>query len=267
MRDPIGRERCMYSGPPAIVELDRTVKIQRIGESVSAVVRTGHIGLIRGLTLMPDDVVRVGETIGDVFTPVKLPPGRELADATELRELGEIEHATNWHHDQSFVASPPDWSILYCHEPGTNRVPTVLADGASLIDFLTPALVEVLATLRVEHLAYYPTDDDEAGPVLARAVHPLLVPVEGASSAIFAAPATVRRFVGWTVRESAGLVSYLFNMLNWPEVNVSHYWRRGDLLMWPNRRFPHRTLPMNTGSTRHLTRVVGHWPTLNSAAG
>lgn len=76
---------------------------------------------------------------------------------------------------------------------------------------------------------------------------------------LFAAPATVDTIEGWSKAESQILLRSLFEKFNWPEVTVLHSWKEGDLLVWPNRRYPHRTLPLETGSPRRLMRLVGHW--------
>ncbi len=61
-------------------------------------------------------------------------------------------------------------------------------------------------------------------------------------------------------------VEQLYSMMNWPESTVGHALSRGDLLIWPDRRYLHRALPIDAGRrTRRLRRVVGHWSDARSA--
>ena len=121
---------------------------------------------------------------------------------------------------------------------------------------------QMLASLDATHYASYP--DTAIDEPLTSAIHPVVIDVEAkvtAGPALFITPATVRSFVGWDAWESRPILEYLFAMMNWPEFTEVHHWSAGDLLLWPNRRYPHRVLPTHAGvgSRRHLQRALGHW--------
>jgi alpha-ketoglutarate-dependent sulfate ester dioxygenase len=220
----------------------------------------GDIARASGVEIGPDRLLELGTQFGNVFEPVALPADKELGSVTLIREAGHITSATNWHHDQSFSARPPDWSLLYCVEPGGCSVPTAFCDGAGLLSYLSSGLVEVLASLEADHLAYYPEAGQGPDEAVARATHPVIVAVEGGVRALFAAPMTVTAFRGWSDFDSRPLLDRLYQMMNWPEMTVSHVWQKGDLLLWPNRRYPHRALALDVGRLpRCLIRIVGHW--------
>ena len=69
----------------------------------------------------------------------------------------------------------------------------------------------------------------------------------------------VRSLAGWGEDEAGPLLRHLFAMMNWPEFTVTHHWAAGDLLVWPNRRYAHRALPLTAGGERVLKRVFGRW--------
>jgi alpha-ketoglutarate-dependent taurine dioxygenase len=220
----------------------------------------GVIAHATGVEVMPGRLPELGAQLGSIFEPVALPPDEELSAVTLIKKAGHITSATNWHYDQSFSLTPPDWSFLYCVEPGSCSVPTVFCDGAALLSYLSSGLAEVLAGLEAEHLAYYPQAGQGPGDAVARATHPVILAVEGGGRALFVAPATVNAFRGWSDFDSRPVLDFLYRMMNWPEMTVSHFWQKGDLLIWPNRRYPHRALALDVGHTpRCLIRIVGHW--------
>jgi alpha-ketoglutarate-dependent taurine dioxygenase len=206
-----------------------------------------------------DEIEGFGLLLGPPFDPVALPPDKELAAVTTIAEDGYVSSATNWHHDQSFAERPPDWSMLACISPGRNSVPTVFCDAAALLTFLSDGFIATLRRLSVRHAAYYPEVGQNENLPVAEAVHPLIIPVEGGIDALFAAPATASKIDGWSVAESQLILGRLYQMLNWPELTVRHSWGEGDMLVWPNRRYPHRALPFPSGSRRELARMVGNW--------
>jgi taurine dioxygenase len=232
-----------------------------VPEIAKSIARKGGIAHIPGLDLTYDSLPLYCRAFGPTYIPRALPPGLDLNVVTNVGGNLNTSRATNWHFDQSFVEVPPDWSVLYCpsnsFEIDTSNVPTVFSDSAKLLTYLSDGLVANLRALFVEHRAHYPEDGD--GITQAQALHSAIGQVEGPAEALFAAPATVDRFLNWTKEESQLLLGYLFRMLNWPELSVRHDWSAGDLLVWPNRRYPHRVLPHTPGTARPLWRVLGHW--------
>jgi alpha-ketoglutarate-dependent taurine dioxygenase len=244
--------------PPSIRAVSsRSDAVSRLAEARDLVL-SGHITLLRNWSPDGDDLSPLA-SFGPVFEPIALPPDKELGPVTRLAETGVLRSATSWHHDQSFASQPPTWSALFCHKTGSMSVPTFFCDGAALVSHLSPGLSTVLDDLRAWHSAEYgPLGSDTQA--VASAVHPVLLQVEGGVTALFISPATVESFDGWTLQESAALLDYLFSMMNWPELTIGHLWRPRDLLIWPNRRYLHRALPLDVGqSARRLSRIVGHW--------
>jgi alpha-ketoglutarate-dependent taurine dioxygenase len=244
--------------PPLIEELSFR-PYDDLALDIDRVVRSGRIGYVQAMDLTASDLIDLVTRIGPIFQPVALPSDKELTQITVVRESGRITSSANWHHDQSFSPRPPDWSVLYCVDPGELSVPTAFCDGAALLSYLSPGLINTLSSLDAEHLAYYPEMGQGPDDAIARQVHPVVRPVEGGLEALFVAPATVRAFCGWTEFDSRPLLDFLYRMMNWPEMTVMHYWSKGDLLVWPNRRYPHRALTLDAGGTRTLLRVVGHF--------
>src|ERR1700730_18229961 len=114
---------------------------------IREVVLGGSIALARNITTSPEDLATLGSLVGKPFDPVALPPEKDLSTTTTIAEEGYISSATNWHHDQSFAETPPEWSMLLCISPGANAVPTVFCDASILLTFLSDAFVNMLRTL------------------------------------------------------------------------------------------------------------------------
>jgi len=250
-----------YVGPPSIgpAAAGPRSTLPELAEALGKAARTGSLALAQGVQLKTEQLHALAEAIGEPLSPVALPPTKAIEVVTEVSVDGAIAVNAGWHHDQSFMASPPDWSLLYCQHASSSSEATVFADGCGVLQFVSDGLLDVLRTLRLRHSAYYPSPDGEGAKEVAGAVHPLIVEVEGGGEAMFGAPATAAGIVGWTEPESNLLLQYLFTRLNWPEICVTHRWTKGDLLLWPNRRYAHRVLPLEGASTRSMYRVVGIW--------
>ncbi len=227
----------------------------------SAIARSGGIAVLKQIKQsMLSETVLSGD-LGPLFTPLFGPPHIVPAPVTDLVSKEDSQRTTNWHIDQSFVDKPPEWSALYCVDPGHIEVPTVFCDSHRLFLSLSNGYREMLRGLDATHYASYPSMG--VNEAVTSATHPVVVDVEtdqDGGPALFIAPATVNSFVGWESWESHPILEYLFGMMNWPEFTEVHHWAAGDLLIWPSRRYPHRVLPArSTDSRRHLQRAMGHW--------
>jgi len=200
--------------------------------------------------------------IGDEFTPVAMPVELGRLSATRLSSTGAVRYATNWHFDQSFAAEPPDFSALFAEEVFGDVAPTAFCDGVALFGALSLGLQDMLSSLRAEHKAYYPHERQSSDDAASRAVHPCVQLVEGDLPSLFIAPATVDRFENWSRRESAPTLGLLWDMMNWPEFTHVQRWQRGDLLVWPNCRYPHRALALVSENARQLVRLLGRYRTI-----
>jgi len=245
--------------PPRIREVlvDDQDYVETLGVAKKLAQR-GCITVVRGFSSNLEllDVLAV---LGPIFEPVALPPDKSIAPTTVVSEAGFVASSINWHYDQSFAHEPPTWSALYCDHPGTASLPSLFADGAGLVSLLSDGFRDMLRRLMATHEAYYSLEAAGSSSTI-RASHPVIQLVEGKVEALFVSPATVERFMDWSLQDSFPVLERLFAMMNWPEITVAHYWQEGDLLLWPNRRYLHRALPLDAGpEPRQLRRVVGRW--------
>lgn len=244
--------------PPRTTEVSSAEAPEVRLTSAADYARKGHITLLRSWTY-EGGLAETLAVLGPVFEPVTLPPDKELGPVTHVAETGVLTSATTWHHDQSFATNPPHWSALFCQDTGETSVPTFFCDGAALLSLLSSGFSSMLTTLTARHEAYYVLDPEDPTTRPGHC-HPVVCSVEGGVQALFVSPATVESFTGWTLQESVAVLDQLYSMMNWPELTVGHFWQPGDLLIWPNRRYLHRALPVDTGGrSRSLRRVVGHW--------
>lgn len=246
--------------PPRIHRISADGQPREVASQIASVVLGGGIALA-SLRSEPAELAEsIAGHLGELFEPIALPPGIPRSAITEITSKGHVRNATNWHFDQSFDARPPDWSMLCAIEVSEFTAPTVFSDCAVLFSLLSPGLQAVMRTLKAEHAAYYPSAGQERSESRIRSVHPCVIDVEGQMPGVFVAPATVDRFLYWTKRESSALLEMLYTMMSWPELSVVHNWMPGDLVVWPNKRFSHRALAVDSNGPRRLLRVMGHWP-------
>jgi alpha-ketoglutarate-dependent taurine dioxygenase len=217
----------------------------------------GSICRIRGVTDNARLLSSLAAVIGPIVQPVAMSSDVGLDEVSILDTDGATNYGANWHHDQSFALVPPDWSALAVDEATQAGATTAFADCSLLLDYVSEAFEGVLSHLQVVHEAAY-RDDTGAIFSAARAVHPLIITLENGDPALFASPASGRDIFGWKPVESEAVFGLLFPMLNWPEVCTVITWERGDVVIWPNRRYVHRSLSTTVGS-RRLRRVVGHY--------
>lgn len=229
-----------------------------VGDTLTVLLAGGivlvRLGDAHGAEGFADEIV---SAVADHILPVHMPAGYDIEMSTPLTARDHVEYAKNWHIDQSFAVDVPELSMLYGRDMAGSVAPTAFCDGAALLTSLSHGFRKVLGSLQAEHVAYAPWAAEASGQSKVRARHPCIVPVTYDVQTIFLAPATVRKFEGWSERDSAGILAQLWQMMNWPEFGYVHRWQVGDLLIWRNHRYPHRIIGGDYAGRRVLVRTVG----------
>lgn len=219
--------------------------------------RSGSICRLRGFPPRAD-LSLVAQVVGPASAPMAMSATVDLGLVSRLESDGRSNYGYNWHHDQSFIERPPDWTALRLVQvAATTAARTVFADCSRLLDFLSEDFESVLRGLRVLHSSHHmhgPT-----GEAKLECSHPLIIDLENGDPALFASPAASTSVAGWTTSESRALFELLFPMMNWPELVTDFSWVTADVIVWPNRRFVHRSLSSERPGRRALERVVGHY--------
>ncbi|MDH3705554.1 MAG: TauD/TfdA family dioxygenase [Acidimicrobiia bacterium] len=204
-------------------------------------------------------------------TPYPLVPGFD--DHPEIIAVTKLPHETVnfggiWHSDTTYLDHPPMATLLLAREVPPVGGDTVFADMYAAFETLSPALQDVLRSLRAVNSSALAdvskTREDrirqhgEASDLPDyEAVHPVVrVHPETGREALFVNVAHTARFEGMTDDESRPLLEYLFRHQVRPEFTCRFSWRVGSLAMWDNRCVQHNPVNDYAGHTRTMHRIT-----------
>jgi taurine dioxygenase len=173
-----------------------------------------------------------------------------------------------WHTDMSYLALPPDASMLFSLEVPPSGGDTWILGMQAAWSTLPDVLQASVRGRRIKHDGTYnsggylrqgvtPSDDPHQAP---GAWHPAVLshPVTGAPS-LYLGRRRNSYVDGLAPAESAALLDALWAHIERPELRYEHRWRVGDLLLWDNRSTMHRRDPFDNAARRvmHRTQIKG----------
>jgi alpha-ketoglutarate-dependent 2,4-dichlorophenoxyacetate dioxygenase len=225
-----------------------------------------HIALSRAfgpLELPPDYRSR---------TPRRLRP--ELYDASNLDAEGRVLAADSprreynkanlrFHADSTFNDLPTTWSLLLAHTVPAEGGNTEFIDARVVYDDLPEATRARIASLRAVHDfwhshaggKYFEVTDEmrRVMPPVERDVVTLLP--DGRKALCIGSHAS--GIIGMETNEARALLDELYAFASRSKYVYSHPWRKGDLIIWDNRRMLHRASPwQDEGQIRDLRRTT-----------
>jgi taurine dioxygenase len=187
-------------------------------------------------------------------------------EADQTRNIGG-----NWHSDHSFDEIPPLGAVLLARELPPTGGDTLFASMYSAYDTLSDGLKKTLEGLRAVHRKTRAYDalsserevGDTARSEIAKryagleVVHPV-VPrhPETMRKVLYVNPTYTVRFEGWTEKESAPLLQYLYAHATRPENTCRFQWRDGSIAFWDNRSSWHYALNDYHGARRMMHRIT-----------
>jgi taurine dioxygenase len=162
-----------------------------------------------------------------------------------------------WHADFTYAKRPPALSFLLARTIPPVGGDTMFSNCYLAYEGLSPGMQETLRGLRAVHYATQMAIDkgmpeDEivnAHPVVR--THP-----ETNRKLLFVNGNYTKHFEGWTERESAPLLEFLYGEVGRFEYTYRHRWQPGDLLVWDNRAAQHAVVGDTGGQERALHRVT-----------
>lgn len=183
-----------------------------------------------------------------------------------------------WHSDWSFQPTPPAATLLHAKVVPPVGGDTLYADGYRAFEALSPAMQDILTSLRGVHSAARPYGPHgayarEGGgrsmTILWSAEaekthsHPIVRthPVSG-RKALFVNPVYTVGIEGMTEAESAALLGFLFQHMTQEAFVYRHVWSQNMLTMWDNRCALHNATGGYDRYRRvlHRTTVAGETP-------
>jgi taurine dioxygenase len=240
--------------------------------------------VFRRQKLTDDDLIAFSKHFGKLDPPPnqgagqKSPPGYPdiYVVSNVLDEQGEPIGALGdgealWHTDMSYIAWPPDASMLYSLEIPPRGGDTSFCSMRAALKHMPRALVERIKHLDIKHDATYDsggyvrkgvtaTDDPRTSPGTP---HPIVIQhPESGEPALYLGRRRNAYIVGLDLEESERLLDEIWSYVE--TAVYRHKWALGDLVLWDNRTTMHRRDAFDPQSRRimHRTQIKGsHAPT------
>lgn len=186
------------------------------------------------------------------------------AQGEPIGALGDGEAA--WHTDMSYIAQPPDASMLYSLEIPPRGGDTSFASMKAALAAMPKALVERIRSLDIKHDGTYdsggyvrkgmtPSKDPRTS---VGTPHPIVIqhPVSGAPG-LYLGRRLNAYIMGLEVAESERLLDEIWSYVE--TAVYRHRWAVGDLVLWDNRTTMHRRDAFDPRSRRimHRTQIKG----------
>jgi taurine dioxygenase len=223
------------------------------------------------------------------FRDQKITPAQQLAFARRLGEpmaypqlkgldgypmitpVVKLENERNnfggvWHSDTTYLRVPPMASMLYAIELPPVGGDTEFANQYLAYESLSPGMRAVLDRLTgvsssMKAEASKTREDrlkaagQEVKPLEAE--HPIVrTHPETGRKALYLNIGHTAKIKGWTEKESAGLLAFLFEHQIRPEFTCRFRWQPGSLALWDNRCAMHNAINDYHGYRRILHRVT-----------
>jgi taurine dioxygenase len=237
--------------------------------------------LVRGQRLADADLIAFSRRFGELDPPPVNEKGKTFVpehpeiyvvsnvigpDGVPIGSLGAGEAV--WHTDMSYLAEPPDASLLYALEIPPAGGDTWLCGMEAALQALPAPLLARVRDLKIKHDGTYNSGgylrqgltatDDPVNSV--GTPHPIVCehPVTG-RPVLYLGRRRNAYVVGLELAESEALLDELWRYATLPAHCFAHRWRVGDLLMWDNRSTMHRRDPFDAAARRvmHRTQIKG----------
>lgn len=229
-----------------------------------------------------DDVQHIA--LSRAFGPLELPPDygsgkprrlrAELYDASNLDVEGKVlaedsprreynKANLTFHADSTFNDLPTTWSLLRAHAVPDQGGNTEFIDARVVYDDLPQKTKASIAGLKGVHDFWYSHAGgkffqvtDEMRRVMPPVEHDIVTVLDDGRKALCIG-SHVSRIAGLPGDEGRTLLDELYEFATQKKYVYSHPWRRGDIIIWDNRRSLHRAAPwQDNGRIRDLRRTT-----------
>ena len=205
--------------------------------------------------MTPDQHLAIAKHFGDAevhtFYP-NLGDGYEQITVIDSK-LGD--RADMWHHDESFLPSPPIVTMTHAQILPATGGDTCWISMTSAYDALSPRMKQYLEGLSAWHDMNAPmTAALQQGVVTheryvqvvaqnRRHLHPVvrMHPITG-RKALYVSPTYVTHIDGLPPAESRAILAYLYAHCMQVEFLFKHRWTLGDMVIWDNRSVIHNAI-------------------------
>ena len=235
--------------------------------------------VFRDQEMTDDDLLAFSRNFGTLDPPPnqgagrKSPPGYPdiYVVSNVLDQKGEPIGALGdgdaaWHTDMSYIAQPPDASMLYSLELPARGGDTWFCGMKAALAKMPRSLADRIKKLDIKHDGTYdsggyvrkgmaPSSDPRTS---VGTPHPMVIrhPVSG-DSALYLGRRLNAYVVGLSLEESERLLDEVWSYIE--SAVYKHRWELGDLVLWDNRTTMHRRDAFDPKSRRvmHRTQIKG----------
>ena len=229
---------------------------------------------IRGQSLGPDDLMRVGSRFGE---PCHYPfvtgiEGYPYIFEVVKEEAETVNFGGNWHSDTTYLAQPPAATLLYAVETPAHGGDTLFASTSAAYDALSEGMRRLLDGLvgvnsaglkhgggrhqmhkTINSMKLHDIGDAER----YEAEHPVVrMHPETGRKALYVSRSHTVRFKGMTEEESRPLIEFLQAHQTRPEFTCRVRWEPGTLTIWDNRCTQHNAVNDYHGQRRRMRRLT-----------
>ena len=222
----------------------------------------------RDQNLSGQQYMAFAEQLGE---PIEYPLVKGLAGFPKIIEVKKLEHERVnfggiWHSDTAYLERPPMASMLLAREVPPHGGDTLFASMYAAFESLSDGMKNLLSNLKAINSstkadASKTREDriktDGAGKSDFIAEHPVVrTHPETGRKALYVNAGHTVRFAGWTEAESAGLLTYLFDVQTRPEFTCRFSWQPGSIALWDNRCTQHNPVNDYHGHRRVMHRIT-----------
>lgn len=203
--------------------------------------------------------------------PMAYPQLKGLDDYPMITPVMKLENERNnfggvWHSDTTYLQIPPMASMLYAIELPPVGGDTEFANQYLAYETLSPGmramldgLVGVSSSMKADASKTREDRLKAAGVEVKplEAEHPIVrTHPETGRKSLFLNIGHTARIKGWSEKESAGLLAFLFEHQIRPEFTCRFRWQPGSLAFWDNRCAMHNAINDYHGYRRILHRIT-----------
>ncbi|MBV9835106.1 MAG: TauD/TfdA family dioxygenase [Alphaproteobacteria bacterium] len=222
----------------------------------------------RDQKITPAQQLAFARRIGE---PIEYPQLKGLDDYPMITPVAKLETERNnfggvWHSDTTYLQVPPMASMLYAIELPPVGGDTEFANQylayetlSSGMQAMLQGLVGVSSSMKAEASKTREDRLKAAGQEVKplEAEHPMVrTHPETGRKALYLNIGHTAKIKGWTEKESAGLLAFLFEHQIRPEFTCRFRWQPGSLALWDNRCAMHNAINDYHGYRRILHRIT-----------
>ncbi len=227
---------------------------------------THHVIFFRQQSLSPKEQADFATQFGQVTEahPV-LPAIKEHGQVLAID--GEVDRASWWHTDVTFLDTPPLGSILYMLEAPPVGGDTMWASLQDAYDGLAAPVREMCDKLIAIHFdPWFAADVEARGGYewngewrdhLVAALHPVVrTHPENGRNGLFVNSQFTQTLLGLSKNESNAILEMLYQHCVRPEYTCRFHWEPGSVAFWDNRATMHYALDDYGQARRFAHRVT-----------